>query len=128
MDTEYSEPTSALASPPVTETTTKPDEQAVRLDKKLTVEQQLANGIKWSWQDALYLFTLLLLVVGMVWYFTPNITGEVAGVWWDPLLNMWTLSWDTTTLLHAPTHLWQAQLLYPNHLTLYYSENLLGEV
>jgi len=64
----------------------------------------------------------------MAGYFTPNISSEVPGVWWDPLLNMWTLSWDTTTLLHAPTHLWQAQLLYPNNLTLSYSENLLGEV
>lgn len=63
----------------------------------------------------------------MAYRFTPNFTGEVAGEWWDPLLNMWTLSWDTTTLLHAPTHLWQAQLLYPNNLSLSYSENLLGE-
>ncbi len=63
----------------------------------------------------------------MAYRFTPNLSGEVAGEWWDPLLNMWTLSWDTTTLLHAPTHLWQAQLLYPNNLSLSYSENLLGE-
>lgn len=63
----------------------------------------------------------------MAYRFTPDFTGEVAGEWWDPLLNMWTLSWDTTMLLHAPTHLWQAQLLYPNNLTLSYSENLLGE-
>ncbi len=63
----------------------------------------------------------------MAYRFTPNFSGEVAGQWWDPLLNMWTLSWDTNTLLHAPTHLWQAQLLYPNNLSLSYSENLLGE-
>ncbi len=63
----------------------------------------------------------------MAFRYTPNLTGEVAGEWWDPLLNMWTLSWNTTTLLHNPTHLWEAQLLYPNHLSLSYSENLLGE-
>ena len=63
----------------------------------------------------------------MALHYTPNLTGEVAGEWWDPLLNMWTLSWDTTTLLHAPTHLWQAQILYPNNLSLSFSENLLGE-
>lgn len=82
---------------------------------------------RWNWQDILYLLLLVGLVVVMAYRFTPNFTGEVAGEWWDPLLNMWTLSWDTTTLLHAPTHLWQAQLLYPNNLSLSYSENLLGE-
>src|SRR5258708_19344288 len=40
---------------------------------------------------------------------------------------MWTLSWDTRTLMHDPTHLWQAQLLCPSHLSLSFSENLLGE-
>lgn len=89
---------------------------------------KIASRPRWNWQDGLYLLIMLLLVVAMARYFTPNFTGEVPGIWWDPLLNMWTLSWDTTTLLHAPTHLWQAQLLYPNNLTLSYSENLLGEV
>ena len=70
---------------------------------------------------------LVVLVVAMAYRFTPNLSGEIAGQWWDPLLNMWTLSWDTNTLLHAPTHLWQAQLLYPNNLSLSFSENLLGE-
>jgi hypothetical protein len=91
-----------------------------------------ARGIRrrrfwWNWQDALYLLALVGLVVAMALHYTPDLTGEVAGEWWDPLLNMWTLSWDTTTLLHAPTHLWQAQLLYPNNLSLSFSENLLGE-
>src|SRR5205823_14894244 len=79
------------------------------------------------WHDALYLLALVGLVLAMAWRYTPNLAGEVAGEWWDPLLNMWTLSWDTTTLLHASTHLWQAQLLYPNNLSLSFSENLLGE-
>src|SRR2546422_2384025 len=107
---------------------------AVIIDKK---NDQKANhkereipklNPRWNWRDALFLLALVGLVVAMALRYTPNLTGEVAGEWWDPLLNMWTLSWDTTTLLHAPTHLWQAQLLYPNHLTLSYSENLLGEV
>jgi hypothetical protein len=79
------------------------------------------------WQDALYLLVLVGLVIAMAYHYTPDLTGEVAGEWWDPLLNMWTLSWDTITLLHNPTHLWQAQLLYPNNLSLSFSENLLGE-
>src|SRR6266480_7990113 len=82
---------------------------------------------RWNWHDALYLLILVGLVLAMAVRYTPNLTGEVAGEWWDPLLNMWTMTWDTTTLLHAPTQLWQAQILYPNSLSLSFSENLLGE-
>src|SRR3989440_9146330 len=90
-------------------------------------DTQTKPSRRWNWRDALYLLILLGLVVAMAIYYTPNLTGEIAGLWWDPLLNMWTMSWDTTTLLHAPTHLWQAQILYPNNLSLSFSENLLGE-
>jgi len=82
---------------------------------------------KWGWRDAFYLFTIALLVAAMVYRYIPDISSNVAGQWWDPLLNMWTLSWNTTTLLHDPLNLWQGQLLYPNSLTLSYTENLLGE-
>ncbi len=98
-------------------------ESAAQLEREI----HPAHDRQWNWQDALYLLALVGLVVAMALHYTPNLTGEVAGEWWDPLLNMWTLSWDTTTLLHAPTHLWQAQLLYPNNLSLSFSENLLGE-
>lgn len=104
------------------------DRQQVDTNETTKIGSSLLSAPKWNWQDILYLFLLLLLVVIMVYRYTPNLTGEIAGEWWDPLLNMWTLSWDTTTLLHAPTQLWQGQLLYPNPLTLSYSENLLGEV
>jgi hypothetical protein len=80
-----------------------------------------SSGIsKFNRQDILYLSLLILLVVGMAIRFTPNITGEVPGVWWDPLLNVWTLSWDTTTLLHAPTYLWPAPLLQASRSSFWY--------
>ena len=128
MDTEQVEPINASSASSARQTQPANDEQAVDSTRESTRWMKLASGPEWGWQDALYLLTIVLLVVSMAWYFTPNFAGEVPGIWWDPLLNMWTLSWDTTTLLHAPTHLWQAQLLYPNNLTLSYSENLLGEV
>ena len=128
MDIEQVEPVSASSASFARQTLPANDEQAIDSTKESTTGIKLASGPKWSWQDALYLLTIVLLVVAMAWHFTPNFAGEVPGIWWDPLLNMWTLSWDTTTLLHTPTHLWQAQLLYPNNLTLSYSENLLGEV
>ena len=128
MDIEQVEPIKASSASSARQTQPANDEQAVDSTKEPTKWMKLASGPEWGWQDALYLLTIALLVIAMGWYFTPNFAGEVPGIWWDPLLNMWTLSWDTTTLLHAPTHLWQAQLLYPNNLTLSYSENLLGEV
>ncbi|HEX6484990.1 MAG TPA: glycosyltransferase family 39 protein [Ktedonobacteraceae bacterium] len=90
-------------------------------------ERKITQKLRWNWFDTLYLLLLALLVVGMAWRYAPNLTGAVPGHWWDPLFSIWALSWDTNTLLHNPTHLWQAQLLYPNSLSLSYSENLLGE-
>jgi hypothetical protein len=90
-------------------------------------ELQPERNQEWTGQDALYLLALVGLVITMALLYTPDLTGEVPGEWWDPLLNIWTLSWDTNTLLHHPTLFWQGQLLYPNLLTLSYSENLLGE-
>src|SRR6266849_4446931 len=108
------------ASTPLIEQKSEPAAQHER-------EIQPAHSQRWNWQDALYLLALVGLVVAMALHYTPHLAGEVAGEWWDPLLNMWTLSWDTTTLLHAPSHLWQAQILYPNNNSLSFSENLLGE-
>jgi hypothetical protein len=95
--------------------------------KDLQIQDLHTKIHQWRWQDTLYLFIIALLVAAMVYHYVPNISSDVAGQWWDPLLNMWTLSWNTTTLLHNPLNLWQGQLLYPNNLTLSYTENLLGE-
>jgi hypothetical protein len=108
-------------STPLLEQKGKP---AAQLERDL----QPARSQRWNWQDALYLLVLVGLVMAMALLYTPDLTGEVPGKWWDPLLNIWTLSWDTNSLLHHPALLWQGQLLYPNLLTLSYSENLLGEV
>lgn len=123
MNTEHAgEITVASASKIEATTTINSKEQASSAE-----EAQLSSTRRWGWSDAAYLLAFAVLVIAMAYRYTPHITGEVAGEWWDPLLNMWTLSWNTTTLLHDPLHLWQAQILYPNSLTLSYSENLLGE-
>src|SRR6266705_114756 len=122
MSTDHSKPVvvqSAASINAQTEVKAKPE--------KVTLAA-VSRSHTWNWHDALYIFTLVLLVIGMAWLYTPNITGVVLGMWWDPLLNIWTMRWDTNTLLHHPSQLWQGQLLYPNSLTLSYSENLLGEV
>ncbi|TMD58788.1 MAG: hypothetical protein E6I91_21320 [Chloroflexi bacterium] len=87
------------------------DASAIAIQKKnpthernATLEEGAAAKLdqRWNWHDVLYLLVLSGLVVAMALRYTPNLTGEVAGEWWDPLLDMWTLSWDTTTLL--PSH------------------------
>src|SRR6266702_5935865 len=121
MSTDHSKPVvvqSAASINAQTEVKAKPE--------KVTLAA-VSRSHTWNWHDALYIFTLVLLVIGMAWLYTPNIKSEVLGMWWDPLLNIWTMRWDTNTLLHHPAQLWQGQLLYPNTLTLSYSENLLGE-
>src|SRR5579863_4396561 len=125
VESEVGSPTNSIEQTPEQENTTQPQTSS---ELASDTQQKPPPRPKWNWQDALALLGLLLLVVGMVLRYASNITGEVPGEWWDPLLNIWTLSWDTNTLLHNPLHLWQAQLLYPNNLTLSYSENLLGDV
>src|SRR5579863_6916980 len=123
MSTEQSKSTATSNMPPGS------DAQATAQDTAIAnMQSRTPQRLRWNWQDVLYIFILLFVVVAMILRFTPHVTSEIPGLWWDPLLNIWTLAWDTTALLHNPLHLWQAPLLYPNNLTLSYSENLLGDV
>lgn len=44
----------------------------------------------------------------------------------DPLLNIWTLSWDTHQLISDPFHLFEANMFYPYPRTLAWGEHLLA--
>jgi hypothetical protein len=44
----------------------------------------------------------------------------------DTNLFMWTLAWDTHGFLHRPWAIFEANIFYPFHLTLAFSENLIG--
>jgi hypothetical protein len=39
---------------------------------------------------------------------------------------MWTLGWDAHAFVHQPLHIFDANIYYPNRLTLAYSENQIG--
>ncbi len=121
MSTDHIEPVVVQSTPNIEAQT------EVKAEPEKVTPTAGSRSLQWNWHDVLYIFILVLLVIGMAWLYTPNITGEVLGMWWDPLLNIWTMGWDTNTLLHHPSQLWLGQLLYPNSLTLSYSENLLGE-
>jgi hypothetical protein len=44
----------------------------------------------------------------------------------DAQLNMWIMAWDARALVHHPRALFDANIFYPAHDTLAYSETLLG--
>lgn len=44
----------------------------------------------------------------------------------DALLSAWTLSWDLHQLRRAPLHVFEANIFFPEHEALAYSENLLA--
>jgi hypothetical protein len=44
----------------------------------------------------------------------------------DAHLFIWTLAWDTHAITHQPLSIFEANIFYPEHRTLAYSENMLG--
>ena len=66
----------------------------------------------------------VLLAIAMTWPLAPNLSAAIAEPD-DPFLSAWTLDWD----YHATTHrlpLFEANIFYPAHLSLAFSENLYG--
>ncbi|MDP3045917.1 MAG: hypothetical protein Q8O07_00355 [Chloroflexota bacterium] len=55
-----------------------------------------------------------------------NPTGTLPGDIGDPLLNTWIMAWDFHTLNQEPAQLFNANIFFPRHNTLAYSEHLLG--
>lgn len=75
-------------------------------------------------ETAIFAF-FLALSVAMTWPLAIRLTTALADLG-DPLLVSWILDWVCHALTHAPFHLYQAPLYYPGHLSLAYSENLVG--
>jgi len=70
---------------------------------------------------ALFIF----LAIAMTWPLAPNLNRAVDGAS-DPLLNSWILDWDWYAAFHRPLSLFNANIFYPAHYSLAYSENLFG--
>jgi hypothetical protein len=62
----------------------------------------------------------------MLWPVVSNATHAIPGELRDPLLNAWILAWDADRIRHGLHGLWEMPMLYPFHLTLAFSEHLLG--
>jgi hypothetical protein len=65
-----------------------------------------------------------LVTVVFTWPVAAHIGSVVPSDFGDPLLNSWILAWDTT---HFGRGWWNANIFYPNPLTLGYSEHLAAQ-
>src|SRR5215831_8515964 len=69
-------------------------------------------------------FTAAAIV--MTWPLWQHPTRRLPSDLVDTLLNTWILGWDADRMLHGLRGLWDAQIYFPYHDTLAFSENLLG--
>jgi hypothetical protein len=73
---------------------------------------------------ALLFYTVLTIVLTYPISFRPGST--VVSDDPDGHLFIWTLAWDTYAFAHQPLSIFDANIFYPEHRTLAYSENLIG--
>jgi hypothetical protein len=70
------------------------------------------------------LYALLTLLLAYPLSIDPG--GRLLSASPDTLLMMWMLLWDTYAFFHRPWSIFEANIYYPQHDTLAYSENLIG--
>ena len=75
---------------------------------------------------SLVLLGATLLTVAMTWPLAPRLgsLGRVDNG--DGQLSIWNVAWVARTLVVDPVHVFDANIFYPHHDTLAYSENNLG--
>jgi hypothetical protein len=62
----------------------------------------------------------------LAWPLSAHPAASVLWMGADTPLFAWTLAWDVHALTHHPWSIFDANIFYPNRLTLAYSENLIG--
>jgi hypothetical protein len=67
----------------------------------------------------------IALAIAMTWPLAAHLSTALADLG-DPLVNMWIVDWVSHALTHEPWNLYNSPLYYPGHLTLAYSENMIG--
>ncbi len=83
-------------------------------------DHALAPGIWWA--SAAY----ILLTIVFTYPLAARAGTALFGDNPDTHFYMWTLSWDVHAFLHQPLRIFDANIYYPNQLTLAYSENQIG--
>ncbi|MDQ4078257.1 MAG: hypothetical protein M3220_18680 [Chloroflexota bacterium] len=73
----------------------------------------------------LFLLLLLLVTILLTWPTAVTLTTHVVDRQ-DPLLNAWIMAWEGRQILVDPLHLYDANIFFPLHNTLAFSEILLS--
>src|SRR2546428_9796712 len=81
------------------------------------------RGMPRTWHVALL---YAALTVALAHPLARHAAEHVLSVSPDTDLFLWTLSWDTYAFTHHPWSIFDANIFYPQHRTLAYSENLIG--
>jgi len=75
------------------------------------------------WRPALLYVALTIL---FAYPLSLDPAGRLLNASPDTLLMAWMLKWDTYAFTHRPLAIFEANIYYPHHDTLAYSENLIG--
>ncbi len=75
------------------------------------------------WQVTILYATLTVL---LAYPLTIHPASRVLSLDADTNLFMWALAWDTHAFVHHPLSIFEANIFYPAHHTLAYSENFIG--
>ena len=76
-------------------------------------------------RDFLIFACFCILTVAMTWPWVKHLRSAVADRG-DPYMIAWTLWWDYHQTFHDPLHLFEANVFYPYHYALAFSENDYG--
>lgn len=77
-----------------------------------------------SWWPVAILYAALTVLLAYPLSVRP--ASHVMSAAPDTALSMWALAWDAHAFLHHPLSIFDANIYYPQHRTLAYSENFIG--
>lgn len=66
------------------------------------------------------------LAVFMTWPALRDPAHTFPSTYTDPLILIWAIAWDGHGLAHMPLHVFEANAFYPDHLSLAFSDSMLG--
>jgi hypothetical protein len=72
------------------------------------------------------LLVYVVLTIVLAYPLSIDPAGRLLSASADMLLMIWMLMWDTYAFIHRPFSIFEANIYYPQHDTLAYSENLIG--
>jgi len=93
-----------------------------------TMEVASADDVKTGGRASMWRPALLYVALTILFAYPLSIdpAGRLLNASPDTLLMAWMLKWDTHAFTHRPLSIFEANIYYPHHDTLAYSENLIG--